>query len=129
MTATLAESASPASSTSAPRTVQAACPHDCPDTCAMRVTVQDDQVIRLQGDGIEARFFNRISASQLDRTLCSNAGGDALAATYGAKVGMHVEHYAESRLIVIWGSNSIASNLHFWPMALAARRAGATLVC
>ena len=34
----------------APRTVQAACPHDCPDTCAMRVTVQDDKVIKLQGD-------------------------------------------------------------------------------
>ena len=55
--------------------------------------------------------------------------GEALAATYGAKVGMHIEHFAESRLIVIWGSNSIASNLHFWPIALAARRAGATLVC
>src|ERR1700745_57768 len=36
--------------TDAPRTVQAACPHDCPDTCAMRVTVQGDKVIRLQGD-------------------------------------------------------------------------------
>src|SRR3954465_9447885 len=34
----------------APRTVHAACPHDCPDTCAIRVTVQHDRVIRLQGD-------------------------------------------------------------------------------
>ena len=199
--------------TDAPRTVQAACPHDCPDTCAMRVTVQGDKVIRLQGDpdhpttngalctkvsryaertehaervlrplkrvgpkgrgefvpvswdealtdiaarlgeiaarapeailpysyagtmgmvqgeGMAARFFNKLGASRLDRTICSNAGGDALAATYGAKVGMHVEHFAESQLIVIWGSNSIASNLHFWPLALAAKRAGATLVC
>ena len=196
-----------------PRTVQAACPHDCPDTCAMRVTVQGDKVIKLQGDpdhpttngalctkvsryaertehaervltplkrvgpkgegrfvpvswdealddiaarlteiaarapeailpysyagtmgmvqgeGMAARFFNKLGSSRLDRTICSNAGGDALAATYGAKVGMHVEHFAESRLIVIWGSNSIASNLHFWPIALAAKRAGATLVC
>ncbi|MEP6504906.1 MAG: hypothetical protein ABJD97_16310, partial [Betaproteobacteria bacterium] len=46
MTVILAESSSPA----APRTVQAACPHDCPDTCAMRVTVQDDKVIKLHGD-------------------------------------------------------------------------------
>ena len=83
----------------------------------------------VQGEGMAARFFNKIGASRLDRTICSSAGGDALAATYGAKVGMHVEHYAESRLIVIWGSNSIASNLHFWPIALAAKRAGATLVC
>ena len=42
------------------------------------------------------------------------AGGEALVATYGGKVGMHVEFFAESRLIVIWGSNSIACNLHFW---------------
>src|ERR1700710_3330945 len=46
MTAILAETAS----SDAPRTVQAACPHDCPDTCAMRVTVQGDKVIRVQGD-------------------------------------------------------------------------------
>jgi len=83
----------------------------------------------VQGEGMAARFFNQLGASRLDRTICSNAGGEALAAAYGAKVGMHVEHFAESRLIVIWGSNSIASNLHFWPIALAAKRAGATLVC
>ena len=34
----------------APRTFRAACPHDCPDTCAMRVTVQGDKVIKLHGD-------------------------------------------------------------------------------
>ncbi|HET9642483.1 MAG TPA: molybdopterin-dependent oxidoreductase, partial [Burkholderiaceae bacterium] len=49
--------------------------------------------------------------------------------TYGGKVGMHVEHFAESRLILIWGSNSIASNLHFWTYAQAAKRQGAKLVC
>src|SRR5690349_9097313 len=32
------------------RVVHAACPHDCPDTCAMRVTVENDRVVRLQGD-------------------------------------------------------------------------------
>ena len=36
---------------------------------------------------------------------------------------------AESRLIVIWGSNSIASNLHFWTFAQQAKRDGAKLVC
>jgi anaerobic selenocysteine-containing dehydrogenase len=83
----------------------------------------------LQGESMAARFFHRLGASLLDRTICSSAGGEALAATYGAKVGMHVEHYAESRLIVVWGSNSITSNLHFWTLALQARRAGAKLVC
>ena len=83
----------------------------------------------VQGESMSARFFHKLGASLLDRTICSSAGGDALAATYGGKVGMHLEHYAESRLIVIWGSNSIASNLHFWTFAQAAKRAGAKLVC
>jgi anaerobic selenocysteine-containing dehydrogenase len=83
----------------------------------------------VQGESMAARFFHKLGASRLDRTICSSAGGEALAATYGAKVGMHVEHYAHSRLILIWGSNSIASNLHFWTFAQAAKRAGAKLVC
>ena len=83
----------------------------------------------VQGEGMAARFFNHLGASRLDRTICSTAGAEALAATYGGKVGMHVEHYAESRLILIWGSNSITSNLHFWTYAQAAKRAGAKLVC
>jgi anaerobic selenocysteine-containing dehydrogenase len=83
----------------------------------------------VQGESMAARFFHQLGASLLDRTICSSAGGEALAATYGAKVGMHVEHFAESRLIVIWGSNSITSNLHFWTHVLQARRAGARLIC
>jgi anaerobic selenocysteine-containing dehydrogenase len=83
----------------------------------------------VQGESMAMRFFHRLGASRLDRTICSSAGGEALAATYGAKIGMHVEHYAESRLILIWGSNSITSNLHFWTYAQQAKRAGAKLVC
>jgi anaerobic selenocysteine-containing dehydrogenase len=202
-----------ASRISTERTVHAACPHDCPDTCAIRVTVADGQVVRLQGDpahppthgalctkvsryaervdhaervlhplkragpkgsgqfvrvswdealaeiaarlaaiaardpeailpysyagtmgllqgeSMAMRFFHKLGASRLDRTICSAAGGAALLATYGGKVGMHVEQFAHSRLIVIWGSHSIASNLHFWTFAQQAKRAGAKLWC
>ena len=83
----------------------------------------------VQGEGMAARFFHRLGASRLNRTICSNAGGAALAATYGGKLGMHTEFFAESRLILIWGSNSITSNLHFWTFAQQAKRAGAKLVC
>ncbi len=83
----------------------------------------------LQGESMDRRFFHRLGASLLDRTICASAGGEALAATYGGKVGMHLEHFADSRLILIWGSNSIASNLHFWTFAQAAKRRGAQLVC
>jgi anaerobic selenocysteine-containing dehydrogenase len=201
------------SSQSEARIVQAVCPHDCPDTCALHVSVENGRVTRVagdpdhptthgalctkvsryaertyhpervlhplkrvgakgrgefvrvswdealdeiaarlkaiaardpqailpysyagtmglvQGEGMAARFFHRLGASLLDRTICSAAGGDALAATYGGKVGMHVEHFAESRLILIWGSNPITSSVHFWNYAQQAKRAGARLVC
>jgi anaerobic selenocysteine-containing dehydrogenase len=42
---------------------------------------------------------------------------------------MHLEDYAQAKLILIWGSNSIASNLHFWTFAQQAKRHGARLVC
>jgi anaerobic selenocysteine-containing dehydrogenase len=193
--------------------VRGACPHDCPDTCALRITVENGRAIKVQGDpdhppthgalctkvsryaersyhpervlhplrrvgpkgsgrferitweaalgeiatrlkaiaardpqaivpysyagtmgllqgeAMAGRFFHQLGASLLDRTICSSAGGDALVATYGGKVGMHLEFYAESRLILVWGSNSIASNLHFWTFAQAAKRAGAKLIC
>jgi anaerobic selenocysteine-containing dehydrogenase len=199
------------------RTVQAVCPHDCPDTCALHVTVQGapgaERVVRVvgdpdhppthgvlctkvsryaertyhagrvltplkrvgrkgegrfepitwdealdtiamrlsaiaarnpeavlpysyagtmglvQGDGMAARFFHRLGASLLDRTICANAGGEALAATYGGKLGMRVEQFVDSKLILIWGSNPITSSVHFWSFAQQAKRAGAKLIC
>ena len=83
----------------------------------------------VQGESIAARFFHRLGASLLDRTICASAGGEGLTHTLGGKVGMKVEGFAQSRLIIIWGSNSIASNLHFWRIVQQARREGARLVC
>ncbi len=193
--------------------IHAACPHDCPDTCAIRVTVENGVAIRVQadpdhpptqgvlctkvakyterayhpnrlthplrrigpkgtgqferiswdtaldaiaaklreiaardpqailpysysgtlglvqGEAMAMRFFHRLGASLLDRTICASAGASALNLTYGSRVGMHVEHFKDSKLILIWGSNSIASNLHFWTIAQAAKRTGAKLIC
>jgi anaerobic selenocysteine-containing dehydrogenase len=83
----------------------------------------------VQGEAMAARFFNRLGASLLDRTICSSAGGEGLTQTLGGKVGMRVEFFAESKLIIIWGSNSIGSNLHFWRYAQEAKRQGAKLIC
>ena len=83
----------------------------------------------VQSESMAGRFFNRLGASLLDRTICSKAGGEGQVYTLGGKVGMRVEFFAESRLILIWGSNSIASNLHFWRYAQEAKRRGAKLVC
>ncbi len=83
----------------------------------------------VQGESMAARFFHKLGASHLERTICAAAGGEGLIHTLGAKVGMRVEFFAESKLILIWGSNSISSNLHFWRYANQAKRLGAKLVC
>ncbi len=83
----------------------------------------------VQGESMDRRFFHHLGASLLDRTICASAGGEALVQTLGGKVGMKVEFFAESKLILIWGSNSIGSNLHFWRYAQQAKRNGAKLVC
>ncbi|MGF6547667.1 molybdopterin-containing oxidoreductase family protein [Paraburkholderia youngii] len=191
---------------------RAVCPHDCPDTCAMRVTVDNGRAIKVagdpdhpptqgvlctkvsryaervyhpnrlttpmkrvgrkgegrfapvswdealdfaanrlgeiarrapeailpysyagtmglvQGDSIAQRFFHKLGASQLDRTICAAAGAAGLKYTYGAGVGMHTEFFSESEVILIWGANPIASNLHFWTRAQEAKRRGARLI-
>ncbi|KQO26252.1 molybdopterin oxidoreductase [Acidovorax sp. Leaf76] len=83
----------------------------------------------VQGESMDRRFFHQLGASLLDRTICASAGAEALTQTLGGKVGMKVEFFAESQLILIWGSNSIGSNLHFWRYAQQAKRNGARLVC
>ena len=83
----------------------------------------------VQSESIAARFFNHLGAARLDRTICATAGAEALTQTLGGKVGMKVQFFAQSKLILIWGSNSIASNLHFWRYAQVAKRNGAKLIC
>jgi anaerobic selenocysteine-containing dehydrogenase len=192
--------------------VRTACPHDCPDTCAMLVTVQDGVATGIAGDptmpftdgtlctkvahylertysperlryplkrvgrkgegrfarvgwdealdeiaarlkalaaedpqtilpcsyagtmgmvqwsSMDRRFFHRLGASILDRTLCSTAGKVGLKATLGGSVGMDPERFDEARLILLWGANPVVSNLHLWSRVQAAKRRGAKVV-
>ena len=82
----------------------------------------------LQYSSMDRRFFHRLGASQLERTLCSSAGKAGLKATLGGSYGMDPERFVDSRLILIWGSNPIVSNLHFWSRAQEAKRRGAKLI-
>jgi anaerobic selenocysteine-containing dehydrogenase len=77
---------------------------------------------------MDRRFFHRLGASLLERTICSSAGGAGIALTLGGSVGMDPEEVENARLIVIWGSNPIVSNLHFWSRCQEAKRRGARLV-
>jgi anaerobic selenocysteine-containing dehydrogenase len=83
----------------------------------------------VQGEAMASRFFHKLGASLLDRTICASAGGEGLVYTLGGKFGMQTEFFSESNLIVIWGSNSISSNVHFWRRAQEAKRQGAKLIC
>ena len=192
--------------------VRAACPHDCPDTCGMLVTVENGVAVKIQGDptmpftdgtlctkvahylertyapdrllhpmkrvgpkgsarferitwdaaleeiaarlkaiaaedpeailplsyagtmgmvqysSMDRRFFHRLGASLLDRTLCSSAGKSGLKATLGGSVGMDPERFDESKLILLWGANPVVSNLHLWSRVQEAKRRGAKVV-
>src|SRR5438128_42371 len=197
-----------------PETVRAVCPHDCPDTCSMLVTVEDGRAVRIAGerehpftqgflctkvakylertyhegrllypqirvgpkgegkfrratwdeahsliasrlrsiidsDGAEAilpysyagtmgliqgeamasRFFRRIGASLLARTICSAAGSEALNLVYGNRMGTDPETIGEAKLIILWGTNTLTSNPHLWPLVRQAKANGAPVIC
>jgi len=194
--------------------VRGACPHDCPDTCAMLVHVKDGRAVRVQGDpehpvtqgflctkvnryvertyhadrlttplrrvgpkgegrfepatwdealddiarrlneirngphgpqailpysyagtmglvqsgSIDRRFFHRIGASLLDRTICATAGTEAWKVTYGDRMGPSPEEAEHARLVLLWGTNTLTSNPHLWPALRRACDAGARIV-
>jgi anaerobic selenocysteine-containing dehydrogenase len=194
--------------------VKAACPHDCPDTCAMLVTVENGRALRVSGDpahpftrgflctkvanyeqrthspdrirtclkrtgakgvgrfseiswtealseiaarfkalaeseegaetilpysycgtmglvqsqSMDRRFFHRLGASQLERTICASAGTAGYKATVGASIGTDPERFADAGLIILWGTNTISANVHLWPQILEAKAKGARLV-
>ena len=192
--------------------VRAACPHDCPDTCAMLVTVENGVAVKIQGapdhpttqgtlctkvaryldrtysdqrllypmqrtgrkgegkfkriswetaldtiaakfrdiaavepqsivpysyagtmgfvqsSSMDRRFFHRLGASLLDRTICASAGAAGYKATIGSSMGTDMEQFVDARLILIWGSNPIVSNLHLWSRIQEAKRRGAKII-
>jgi anaerobic selenocysteine-containing dehydrogenase len=194
------------------KTVRGACPHDCPDTCALVVTVDQGRAVKvagaedhpttngflctkvnrylertyspqrvlhpmkragekgkgifkriswdealdtiatkfkeiaandpqailpysyagtmglIQSESMDRRFFHKLGASLLERTICASAGAAGYRATIGASIGTDPERFNEAKLIIIWGSNPITSNVHLWPKILEAQRNGAKLI-
>jgi len=77
---------------------------------------------------MDRRFFHRLGASQLDRTICAAAGGEALKQVYGVKIGTTPQEFAEAGLVIAWGANIHGNNVHLWPFIEEARRNGGRLV-
>ncbi|MFQ3582415.1 MAG: molybdopterin oxidoreductase family protein [Chloracidobacterium sp.] len=82
----------------------------------------------VQGQGMDRRFFHYLGASQLARTICATAGAAGYKATIGASIGIEARHFAEAKLILIWGSNPVTSNVHLWRYVLEAKKRGARVV-
>ena len=82
----------------------------------------------LNGASMDRRFFYRLGASQLERTICSDAGEVGLQSVIGIKMGTEPEQFADSRYIIAWASNIHGNNVHLWPFIEEARRKGAKLV-
>jgi anaerobic selenocysteine-containing dehydrogenase len=74
---------------------------------------------------MDRRFFHRLGASRLDRTICSAAGSAALELSQGVRLGMEPEQFAKAKLIIAWGANILGTNVHLWPWIVEARRNGA----
>jgi len=77
---------------------------------------------------MDRRFFHRLGASQLDRTICSEAGGQAWNLVYGKKLGTPTEDFRLAKLVLAWGANIHGNNIHLWPFVEQARRNGARLI-
>src|SRR5450432_464741 len=81
----------------------------------------------LNGAGMDRRFFHRLGASRLDRTICSSAGGVGLTQALGVRYGTEPEQFRHAKLIIAWGANILGTNVHLWPFVMEARRNGARL--
>ncbi len=79
----------------------------------------------LNGAGMDRRFFHRLGASRLDRTICATAGAAGLTDALGVRYGMEPEQFRHARLIIAWGANILGTNVHLWPFIVEARRNGA----
>ncbi len=195
-------------------TVRAVCPHDCPDTCGMSITVRDGRAVELRGDpdhpftrgflcgkvahyldrvyhperlqypmkrvgpkgqgrftriswdealdtiarrfreiaesaegpqailpysyagtmgklqgsSLDRRFFHRLGASLLDRTICATAGAAGCDMTLGTRAVTDPEAIVHARYIINWGSNTSVTNSHLWALMHRARKHGARIV-
>ena len=73
-------------------------------------------------------FFARLGATRLVRAICGSAGGSGMGVTIGPGSSMLPEDIVHSRFIILWGTNTVVTNLHYWPFIEEARKQGATVV-
>ena len=82
----------------------------------------------VQGSAVSDVLFARLGATGLVRAVCGSAGTSGEAVTMGGGAGVLPLELEHSRFIILWGTNTLSTNLHLWPVLRRARDAGATIV-
>jgi len=82
----------------------------------------------VQGLTVGDAFFNKLGATVAEKTFCGSGSSTAWLLTVGPTNGTDPESFAQSKLIVIWGCNSISTNLHHWHIVKEAQRHGAKVI-
>ena len=83
---------------------------------------------KLQSSSLDRRFFHRLGASKLDRSICASAGSVGYEYTMGrGRLGADPMAVPKCKFIVNWGSNTVNTNSHLWSLMIEARKAGATI--
>jgi anaerobic selenocysteine-containing dehydrogenase len=78
-------------------------------------------------DTADRAFFAKLGASRLATTVCAAPTSAAAAGMYGKMPGVAFEDYVHAKLIIIWGANPKASNIHLVPILKKAKEAGAKI--
>ncbi|MFN8591009.1 MAG: molybdopterin oxidoreductase family protein [Thermomicrobiales bacterium] len=74
------------------------------------------------------RFWGRMGACGLQRSICGAAAETAVRATVGGRLAPDMRDVPHSRMIILWGSNPASTSPHFMPFLRQAQRAGAYVV-
>ena len=78
--------------------------------------------------GSGQRLFHAVGASRHVANICSVSGHAGMSYTTGSAAGMDPEDLAHSGVILLWGTNTLTTNLHLWPFIRRGRDRGALLV-
>ncbi|EGL55547.1 anaerobic dehydrogenase, typically selenocysteine-containing protein [Methylophaga aminisulfidivorans MP] len=73
-------------------------------------------------------FFNKMGATVCERTFCGEGSCTAWLLTVGPTAGVDPESFIHSKYIVIWGCNSVSTNVHHWHIVKDAQKNGAKVV-
>lgn len=82
----------------------------------------------IQQASLDRRLFGSMGCSRQEQAICGAVAAAGLRATIGVGSGVDPEDVVHSRYIVLWGTNTIVTNLHFWPYVREAQARGARVV-